>query len=209
MTERLVDVLNSSGAVLHTYPITLRESGIPPDDSAYQAKALEAERRADSSRTLSSPRRQPGRTWVAAVRWRPTAMTLRKIRKRSQVWTRLSGNGLICSGRRTDALTGVRKSNGIALSISTFESGPKLYGSRKEVPKGDRTNIGVGSSISRLSDTCRVRLTVSFPEPGGHVVEAATYRARSRFSVSTDLALLPLEETRTLLTSLTRTWSGW
>ncbi len=42
MTERLVDVLNSSGAVLHTYPITLSASGIPPDGSAYQAKALEA-----------------------------------------------------------------------------------------------------------------------------------------------------------------------
>ena len=42
MTERLVDVIDSSGTVLHTYPITLGESGNVPDDSEYQAKALEA-----------------------------------------------------------------------------------------------------------------------------------------------------------------------
>ena len=41
MTERLVDVIDSSGTVLHTYPITLRESG-NADDSEYLAKALEA-----------------------------------------------------------------------------------------------------------------------------------------------------------------------
>jgi hypothetical protein len=42
MTERLVDVIDGSGAVLHTYPITLSESGNAPDDSEYEAKALEA-----------------------------------------------------------------------------------------------------------------------------------------------------------------------
>ncbi|BCZ84768.1 hypothetical protein PTKU64_84430 [Paraburkholderia terrae] len=42
MTERLVDVTDSRGAVLHTYPITLDGSGDAPDDAAYQAKALEA-----------------------------------------------------------------------------------------------------------------------------------------------------------------------
>jgi hypothetical protein len=41
MTERLVDVVDSGGTVLHTYPITLGESG-NADDSGYQAKALEA-----------------------------------------------------------------------------------------------------------------------------------------------------------------------
>ena len=42
MTERLVDVIDGSGAVLHTYPVTLSESGNAADDSEYQAKALEA-----------------------------------------------------------------------------------------------------------------------------------------------------------------------
>lgn len=42
MAERLVDVLDSSGAVIHTYPITLGQSGDAADDSAYAAKALEA-----------------------------------------------------------------------------------------------------------------------------------------------------------------------
>lgn len=40
--QRLVDVLNGSGAVLHTYPITLGELGDATDDSLYEAKALEA-----------------------------------------------------------------------------------------------------------------------------------------------------------------------
>jgi hypothetical protein len=42
MSERLVDVIDSSGTVLHTYLITLGESGNVPDDAEYQAKALEA-----------------------------------------------------------------------------------------------------------------------------------------------------------------------
>lgn len=40
--QRLVDVLNGSGTVLHTYPITLGELGDATDDSLYEAKALEA-----------------------------------------------------------------------------------------------------------------------------------------------------------------------
>ncbi|MCC8403343.1 DUF2934 domain-containing protein [Paraburkholderia sp. MMS20-SJTN17] len=40
--QRLVDVLNGRGAVLHTYPITLGEMGNATDDSLYEAKALEA-----------------------------------------------------------------------------------------------------------------------------------------------------------------------
>jgi Protein of unknown function (DUF2934) len=42
MTERLVDVIDSRGAVLHTYPVTLGEAGTAADDCDYQAKALEA-----------------------------------------------------------------------------------------------------------------------------------------------------------------------
>ena len=42
MTERLVDILDSSGSVIHTYPITLGELGDAADDPAYEAKALEA-----------------------------------------------------------------------------------------------------------------------------------------------------------------------
>lgn len=42
MTERLVDVLDSSGTVLHTYPITLGEPADVVNDAAYEAKALEA-----------------------------------------------------------------------------------------------------------------------------------------------------------------------
>ena len=42
MAERLVDVLDDNGNVLHTYPITLGELGDAPDDAAYEMKALEA-----------------------------------------------------------------------------------------------------------------------------------------------------------------------
>jgi hypothetical protein len=42
MTERLVEILDSSGTVLHTYPVTLGELGDAADDAAYEAKALEA-----------------------------------------------------------------------------------------------------------------------------------------------------------------------
>ena len=52
---------------------------------------------------------------------------------------------------------GVRTSTGIALSTSIFGSGPTFCGSRKAVPRGNRMNIGVGLSISRLSDSCRAR----------------------------------------------------
>ncbi|MGY6157438.1 DUF2934 domain-containing protein [Paraburkholderia graminis] len=42
MTKRLVDVLDSDGAVIHTYPITLDGPDDGTDDAAYKAKALEA-----------------------------------------------------------------------------------------------------------------------------------------------------------------------
>jgi hypothetical protein len=42
MTERLIDVLNSKGTVIHTYPITLGERGQAGTDAEYEAKALEA-----------------------------------------------------------------------------------------------------------------------------------------------------------------------
>jgi hypothetical protein len=42
MSQRLVDVLDSSGAVLHTYPVTLGELGDAADDSHYEEKALGA-----------------------------------------------------------------------------------------------------------------------------------------------------------------------
>jgi Protein of unknown function (DUF2934) len=40
--ERLVDVLDRKGTVIHTYPITLGVSENVPDDAKYKAKALEA-----------------------------------------------------------------------------------------------------------------------------------------------------------------------
>ena len=42
MVERLVDVLDRNGAVIHTYPITLADSDNDADDTKYIAKALEA-----------------------------------------------------------------------------------------------------------------------------------------------------------------------
>lgn len=42
MAERLVDVLDSSGTVIHTYSITLGQAGDEADDAAYEAKALAA-----------------------------------------------------------------------------------------------------------------------------------------------------------------------
>jgi hypothetical protein len=41
MAEDLVDVLNSDGAVVHTFPITLDSSDIAPD-ADYEFKAFEA-----------------------------------------------------------------------------------------------------------------------------------------------------------------------
>ncbi len=42
MAERLVDVLDSSGSVIHTYPVTLGELGNVADDAEYLRKALAA-----------------------------------------------------------------------------------------------------------------------------------------------------------------------
>ncbi|MGI4813651.1 MAG: DUF2934 domain-containing protein [Janthinobacterium lividum] len=42
MAERLVDVLDSSGSVIHTYPVTLGELGNEADDAEYLRKGLEA-----------------------------------------------------------------------------------------------------------------------------------------------------------------------
>ena len=42
MAERLVDVLDRNGRVIHTYPVTLDETGEAVGDADYQAKALQA-----------------------------------------------------------------------------------------------------------------------------------------------------------------------
>ncbi|OXC73067.1 DUF2934 domain-containing protein [Caballeronia sordidicola] len=42
MAERLIDVLDGSGTVIHTYPVTLGHADDPADDARYEAKALEA-----------------------------------------------------------------------------------------------------------------------------------------------------------------------
>jgi hypothetical protein len=42
MAERLIDVLDGSGTVIHTYPVTLGQADGPADDAQYEAKALEA-----------------------------------------------------------------------------------------------------------------------------------------------------------------------
>jgi hypothetical protein len=42
MAERLIDVLDGSGEVIHTYPVTLGQQDDPADDARYEAKALEA-----------------------------------------------------------------------------------------------------------------------------------------------------------------------
>lgn len=42
MEERLVDVLDRNGQILHTYPITLGDAHDVAGDAEYQAKALEA-----------------------------------------------------------------------------------------------------------------------------------------------------------------------
>ena len=42
MAERLVDILNSHGTVIHTYPVSLDPSVCADDDAHYLAKALEA-----------------------------------------------------------------------------------------------------------------------------------------------------------------------
>jgi hypothetical protein len=39
MAERLIDVLDSSGAVIHTYPITLSDSAEAADEAAYKIQS--------------------------------------------------------------------------------------------------------------------------------------------------------------------------
>jgi hypothetical protein len=42
MAQRLIGVLDGSGTVIHTYPVTLGPDEDHADDSRYKAKALEA-----------------------------------------------------------------------------------------------------------------------------------------------------------------------
>jgi len=42
MDERLVDVLDCNGTILHTYPVTLDDQSGAATDEEYKAKALEA-----------------------------------------------------------------------------------------------------------------------------------------------------------------------
>jgi len=42
MTERKVDVMDKTGKVLHTYPITIAGSNPPPKDADYEKAALGA-----------------------------------------------------------------------------------------------------------------------------------------------------------------------
>ena len=42
MTERLIDVLDANGQVIHTYPITLDESDGEASIASYEEKALQA-----------------------------------------------------------------------------------------------------------------------------------------------------------------------
>ncbi len=42
MTERLVDVLDADGQVIHTYPITLGSTDGEASEASYEAKALQA-----------------------------------------------------------------------------------------------------------------------------------------------------------------------
>jgi hypothetical protein len=42
MTERKVDVMDRTGKVLHTYPITIGASNASPKDADYEQQALSA-----------------------------------------------------------------------------------------------------------------------------------------------------------------------
>lgn len=53
MTERLIDVINSSGSVLHTYPITLGYLDNAADDPNTKRKRWRRPHTVDWSRTLS------------------------------------------------------------------------------------------------------------------------------------------------------------
>ena len=46
MTERRVDVMDKTGKVLHTYPITIGASNTSPKDADYEKAALNAARTA-------------------------------------------------------------------------------------------------------------------------------------------------------------------
>ena len=85
MTERLVDVLDSRGSVLHTYPVTLGELGNAAEDSDYQAKALEAAAQGrlvpDAELGTLTARMHTSR----AGRWPPMAMNLKRLRKQNWV----------------------------------------------------------------------------------------------------------------------------
>lgn len=161
LTERFADILlNSSGTVLHTYPITLSESCNALDDAAYQAKGAESggARPACSDAELGTLTAR-----MCTARGGQMAPYGDELEENSE--TKL---GLVQAVRERAYLLwekdgrpmDVRKNTSISLLTSIFGSAPTCCGSsKKEIRKGDRMSIGVGLSIpGSVSVICIIQI---------------------------------------------------
>ena len=104
--ERLVDVLDSSGAAIHTYTITLGRPGVVLDDAAYEAKAREAAAQGwligDAEPGNLSAKIHIGRGGQMVP------MTWRAVWKRNRASSRPLSNAPTFYGSRTGAPWGAR-----------------------------------------------------------------------------------------------------
>ena len=125
MTERLVDVLNSNRAVLHTHPITIGAPNITSNDTEYETKAAKAAAHAelvpDADLKNLTTRMHVSRGGALAP-YRDDRSVLSETK---QSRTRLCANSHIFFGRKTAARMTTRRNTGVALTTSFYASVPR------------------------------------------------------------------------------------
>ena len=112
MSERLVDVLDSSGGVIDTYPITLDDSSETVDEAAYEPKALEAAAHSqlvpDSELRTLTARMKISR----GAQMAPYGDAPPRPPNARRVWSKPSVNAHIFSGTKTECPAAVRTNSG-------------------------------------------------------------------------------------------------
>ena len=172
MAERLVDVLDSSGAVIHTYPVTLDESAEAADETAYKSKALEA---AAHGRLV--PDSELG-TWTARMhvsRGGQMALygdNLAGNSKPRRVWSRPCVNVHIFCGKKMESPRAVQTSIGVEPLTTTCASARTCFGSRRVAPREEPMNTGAGSATSRLSDSNQAASGARYNHPDWNSLSA-------------------------------------
>ena len=152
MAERLVDILNSDRAVVHTFPITLGGSDTASDID-YQPEALEAAGDAqlvpDAELKSLTARMHISRGGALA---RIATIEIPHP-KRVRRWTRPFASEPTFSGNSMAALREVLNVTGIVLVTSTFASALISSGSRMAVLKVGPKSIGTKPAPSRHTDS--------------------------------------------------------